>query len=344
MHLHVLVTMCPDLPIFGSSYMLLNINDTDYDAAHLTKERVPTNLTAGAVPFEEGLCWHAHFSDFPVDEGIHALQFSARDGALEPSGLESETCYVHIHPENLPAHDMSAKVACSRADGAEASSKLGNWCSARPLQCLPQEALATPRESLTGPTASFPDQEEPKEAEWSRFEKFKTIVCSKCEERGIACGCQNGEEQDPRETGRSSKQAPTRHPAFDMLSDFTRDMLLARTHASTGNAPPAQRVVINLYKQGLSNQLLSLVNALLLALLTNRLLAVHIHTTQVYELEPVIDLNAFANGLVAPCSSYVTIDMQDAPGLAQGATLYDGSLAAADCLVLEGAAGDVHLY
>ena len=181
-----------------------------------------------------------------------------------------------------------------------------------------------------------------REAEWERFDRWVQIVCDKCQRRRVDCGCRLAEEGP----GVRHRVWSRQHPAFDLLADFTEDMLQARARGDAGKEreAPARRVVLHLHKQGLGNQLLSLVNGLLLALLTKRTLAVHVHATQMYDLEPVLDVNAFANSLAAPCSTFFTIDLLDAAGMDWAMCGDLEALHDAECLVLEGAATDVHLW
>ena len=320
-HIDARVRVCAQVPVAG--YMLLHVDAVDHDAVHMRLDSA-----SGENP-----CWLAYFSHVPLGVGLHALQFSVRDGDLEPSGLEAETCHVNIRQERVAApalvqRDDAGSEIISPLQRVDAGGEvIGQNCSMprQPLPCMRETLDFKPPElqdsdTLSPPTrcrlpAAAAEQREvagivqgEREAEWDRFERFKAIVCSKCARRGMECGCRPAEH--PRR----------HHPAFEMLSDFTQDMLAARVRAVAGGPEQThgrnKRVVVHLYKQGLGNQLLAMVNALLLALVSKRLLAVHVHTEQVYDLEPVLDLNAFVNGLAAPCRNYIKVDMSEPQGLA----------------------------
>lgn len=332
-HIDARVRVCAQVPVAG--YMLLHVDAVDHDAVHMRLDSA-----SGENP-----CWLAYFSHVPLGVGVHALQFSVRDGDLEPSGLEAETCHVRIPQERVAApalvqrDDAGSEMIgpLQRVDGG--GEVIGQDCPMprQPLPCMRETLDFKPPQSqdsdtLSPPTTPAAAAEQRKvaciaqgarEAEWDRFERFKAIVCSKCARRGVECGCRPAEGARQEEGGqpaRGGRRAARHHPAFEMLSDFTQDMLAARARAVAGGPEQThgrnKRVVLHLYKQGLGNQLLAIVNALLLALLSKRLLAVHVHTAQVYDFEPVLDLNAFGNGLAAPCSNYIKVDMSEPQGLA----------------------------
>jgi len=332
--------------------MMLHINAVDHDAVPLKLDAPPTMLGQGqAAPPADSPCWLAVFPQLTVGAGVHALQFSVRDEDLEPVGLEPETCRVELRPEHAVAPELVRRDdAVAEIVGGDGSQR-DQRCPLQPVPCMPETpdvhhpaspaAAAEQREAVWEA-----DDAEERDSEWGRFERFKSIVCTKCEQRGVECGCQTVRRAREEAGG---QQVGRHHPAFDMLSDFMQDMLAAREHAKAGLAQTdgrAKRVILHLYKQGLGNQLLALVNALLLALVTKRLLAVHVHTAQAYDLEPVLDINAFANGLTAPCSNYITVDMAEARGLemVMCGQILSEDFNEAECLVLEGATADVHLW
>ena len=329
-HIDARVRVCAQVPVAG--YMLLHIDAVDHDAVHMRLDSA-----SGENP-----CWLAYFSHVPLGVGVHALQFSVRDGDLEPSGLEGEICHVHIRQKCVAApalvqRDDAVSEIIGPLQRVDAGGEvIGQNCPMprQPLPCMRETLDFKPSQlqdsdTLSPPTrfrlpAAAAEQREvawiaqgEREAEWDRFERFKAIVCSKCARRGMECGCRPAEGAREEEGGQQPRR---QHPAFEMLSDFTQDMLAARARAVAGGPKQThghnKRVVLHLYKQGLGNQLLAMVNALLLALVSKRLLAVHVHTEQVYDLEPVLDLNAFGNGLAAPCSNYIKVDMSEPQGLA----------------------------
>ena len=296
------------MPVPVPGYILLHIDEVDHDAASLTKDPLAEVLTLQGAPVRqrEETCWLASFWQVWVGTGVRSLHFSVRDENLEPADLESKTCRVHIssQAEYFGEHQHDG---CADSVEDDVSNALHRRCHGWPLTCQlePEQAVQEALGHEGPPRTQEPLEEAVRWAmEWRRFERFKEIVCSKCARRRVACGCKladNGRDERSREhrNARDTIKQQYHHPAFDMLATMVRRTLLARVRAEGGRAGAdageseddsesgawgVRRVVVNLYSQGVGNQLLSMVNGMLLALVTNRLLAVHVHTTQVYDL------------------------------------------------------------
>ena len=285
--LKVHLKVCAQLTSRG--YMLLNINDTDHDAASLAKQHPPPTSDAdstydtynmhyvytarplgdggGENSEKSGECWLADFADVSVGVGVHALQFSARDEELEAVGLESSVCYIHIRKECLVAYsterdqgNFAFSPGGEDAINADDSDADTHRCCPRSLKCLVEHPLI----EAGGSWASFENgkttlsadpphtHQEPIEAEWQRFEKFMSVVCEKCEKRGVSCGCESvGEVQHEGGGGAGGGAGGAggggrsfvtkQHPAFVMLSDFTRDMLAQRAYVAQGGGVVTKR-------------------------------------------------------------------------------------------------------
>jgi len=280
--------------------MMLMLNEVDHDAVAISREHAHSHLVEDDKQMSDGentSCWHAYFPSVFVGKGLQTLQFSLRDDDLEPSGHGfSETCRLDMEHEHLLAeHDKACLTATSTAPVEYGDTLVLDRCNRR-VPCLQHPRLAATQAIHSTHSASAAAEDLHQETEWARFERFKETVCAKCKARRVECGCKNvrhpAHTPATHEQGHQHGADTQHHSCFDMLADFMRDMLAARARGTAGHAPdeaPARRVVLHLYKQGLGNQLLSLVNAVLLALVTNRLLAVHVHTTQVCALEPFTD-------------------------------------------------------
>jgi hypothetical protein len=284
--LGVRVEVCARLSAPG--YILLNLNEMDHDAAAFSRQGLRRGAD-GVMPMgEEEDCFLAQFEHISVGEGVHALQFSARDEALEPLRMESETCYLDLQPDDVCS---GAAAAPSAADGRAVDGR-GRLTSGGFLSCLPHppSTLHGSHEQSMAQDSSTSSSHRLSghgEAAWARFDRFVEVVCAKCKRRGMECGCLSAEEHAPDTAHGRRRYA---NVAFDKLAGFVHSMLQARDAGAAGHGgqlpAPAGRVILHLYKQGLGNQLLSLVNGLILCLLTDRVLAVHVHTRQVCDSKP----------------------------------------------------------
>ena len=160
---------------------------------------------------------------------------------------------------------------------------------------------------------------------WRRFSQFVDTVCRCCFDAGVDCGCDDGYD----------------NPAVAELMRY-----VAQTIATVQTAAPAgpvPRVVVRV-SGDLGTQLLSTVNALILAVFSQRALMVLPSGQQHYEPEPVFDIRSAIAGV--PCRTRVTISLAHTRGyedLVMENYISDET-AEIECIFLEEISEDPYLW
>jgi hypothetical protein len=108
------------------------------------------------------------------------------------------------------------------------------------------------------------------------------------------------------------------NPPFQLLLEYTDFMIwalnISSRHQAAESAVPC--VLLDIAQPtGIGNRLLSLINALIIFLITRRALAVRFPLTQRYDINPVFDFDANSTLACRSRRTTATLDFQSAKGL-----------------------------
>jgi hypothetical protein len=137
---------------------------------------------------------------------------------------------------------------------------------------------------------------------WDRFSEYMRVICNKCARSEIDCGCEEGLD----------------NPPFQLMLEYTEFMIWASEFSSRDQSAesPVPCVLFDITQPtGIGNQLLSLINALIFALITRRALAVRFPLSQRYDIDPVFDFDANSTLACRKCRTTDTLDFRSAKGL-----------------------------
>jgi hypothetical protein len=161
---------------------------------------------------------------------------------------------------------------------------------------------------------------------WRRFALYVDTICRRCLDAGVDCGCDDG----------------LGNPAVGEMMRYIERTVATVQHAAPNG--PLPRVVVQVSGR-LGNQIFSTVNALILAMFSQRALVMVASGKQQYEPDSVFDIGSAIAHVPCGTSSVLSLaHMQGYENLALEDWSFDGASSEVECIFLEEIMEDPYLW